>query len=201
MPQPLFKVNDLRSELFGPVSFALKAGECLSVSGPSGAGKTLLLRSLADLDRHEGQVLLEDRRQRDFNPPTWRREVSLLPAEPAWWSDRVGDHFPAGCHAGVERLGFPAEVMDWMVSRLSSGERQRLALLRLLCNRPRVLLLDEPTANLDADNTERVEGMVRDYLHEQAACAVWVSHDPAQRQRVAARELSLAEPRAQGVPA
>ncbi len=201
MSQPLFNVSDLRSKLFGPVSFALKAGECLSVSGPSGAGKTLLLRSLADLDPHEGQVGLEDRQQGDFNPPAWRREVGLLPAEPAWWSDRVGDHFPATCEADVERLGFPAEVMGWMVSRLSSGERQRLALLRLLCNRPRVLLLDEPTANLDADNTERVEGMVRDYLREHAACAVWVSHDPAQRERVAVRELSLAERRAQGVPA
>lgn len=75
--------------------------------------------------------------------------------------------------------------MDWEVSRLSSGERQRLSLARLLAGYPKVLLLDEPTANLDKANTNRVEELILTYLREQGASALWVSHDPEQRHRMA----------------
>jgi putative ABC transport system ATP-binding protein len=75
------------------------------------------------------------------------------------------------------------------VARLSSGERQRFALLRLLANRPRVLLLDEPTANLDPDNVIRVEKLVATYMAAEGAGVLWVSHDPLQTTRVARRTL------------
>jgi ABC-type multidrug transport system ATPase subunit len=90
--------------------------------------------------------------------PDWRRRVGLLPAESGWWADRVGAHFittndarnPATTPTPIlARLGFEPDVLDWDVQRLSSGERQRLGLARLLLNRPEVLLLDEATANLD----------------------------------------------------
>ena len=68
--------------------------------------------------------------------------------------------------------------------RCSSGEKQRLSILRLLANRPKVLLLDEPTANLDAENTRNVEALLIDYLTENNAVALWVSHDHAQLKRV-----------------
>jgi len=59
--------------------------------------------------------------------------------------------------------------------------------MRLLSNRPRVLLLDEPTANLDPENTRRVEAMIREYLHSHDAAVIWVSHDAEQVRRVANR--------------
>ena len=77
------------------------------------------------------------------------------------------------------------------MERLSSGERQRLALARLLANRPRVLLLDEPTANLDPVNIHRVEQLVKDYLAEQQAACLWVTHTREQIARIADRELDL----------
>ena len=77
--------------------------------------------------------------------------------------------------------------MSWNVSRCSSGEKQRLSVLRMLANAPRVLLLDEPTANLDAANAQRVEQMISDYLVEHRAFAIWVSHDVAQLRRVSQR--------------
>ena len=74
-----------------------------------------------------------------------------------------------------------------MVARRSGGERQRVALLRMLANQPRVLLLDEPTANLDQDNVARVEKLVAAYMADQSAGVLWVSHDPRQTTRVARR--------------
>jgi ABC-type iron transport system FetAB ATPase subunit len=85
--------------------------------------------------------------------------------------------------------------MDQAVIRLSSGEKQRLALLRLLANQPRVLLLDEPTANLDPENTRRVEAVIREYCRERAAAVVWVSHDREQAARVADRQFEVADGR------
>lgn len=169
----------------------LAAGECVCLSGPSGAGKSLLLRAIADLDPHEGEVWLDGREAREFVPNDWRRQVGLLPAESQWWHERVGAHFSAVDAAQWQALGFAPETGDWQVARCSTGERQRLALLRLLANRPRVLLLDEPTASLDPASVGRVEALVAAYRTEQQAAVLWVSHDPAQIERVATRRLHI----------
>ncbi|MCG5536469.1 ABC transporter ATP-binding protein [Ectothiorhodospira mobilis] len=180
----LLSLQDLRFAGMGPVQLELHAGEVVQIAGASGAGKSLLLRAIADLDRNTGRVTLEGRPREDFPPSRWRRQVGYLPAEPAWWADTVGAHLERVDPAWLQALGFPAAVTEWGVDRLSSGERQRLALARLLALRPRVLLLDEPTANLDPENTRRVETLVRDYLASHNAAALWVSHDAAQRQRL-----------------
>jgi ABC-type Mn2+/Zn2+ transport system ATPase subunit len=158
-------------------------GRCLGVMGPSGSGKTLFLRAIADLDGHQGQVFLDGMASSQMPGHQWRRRVGLLPAEAAWWYDHVGEHFNGRPLSELERLGFAPEVLTWQISRLSSGERQRLALLRLLLNEPRVLLLDEPTANLDKHNTQRAESLLDDYRKSNQPVMVWVSHDANQLRR------------------
>jgi len=116
----------------------------------------------------------------------------------------VGAHFePADPSLPplLEKLAFPPEVLDWQVSRLSSGEKQRLALVRLLANRPQALLLDEPSASLDPESVGRAETLIKEYLAETSAPALWVSHDTAQIARVASRVLRLAGNAVQGVAA
>lgn len=189
---PLLQIKDLDRPMLGPVSFGLAAGECLCITGESGSGKSQLLRAIADLDPHGGRLWLDGVDACDMAPEQWRRQAGLLPPESSWWLPRARDHFADGMPVAPDRLGLADSVLDQPVARLSSGERQRLALLRLLSNRPRVLLLDEPTANLDADNTRRVEGVIADYLKAQHAAAIWVSHDPAQVARVANRHMVLA---------
>ena len=163
----------------------------MGLTGPSGAGKSLLLRAIADLDPHEGMVRLDGTEATRFKPGEWRKKVGLLPAESQWWYDTVGEHFRNTSPEKFAQLGFPPEVIHWQVSRLSSGEKQRLALLRLLENRPLVLLLDEPTANLDRKHTARVEAVIKSYQHDTRAPILWVGHDPEQLERVADRVLEI----------
>jgi ABC-type iron transport system FetAB ATPase subunit len=187
----MFAVHDLIRNGLPPVSFELQAGELVCLSGPSGCGKTLLLRALVDLDINRGTVSLRGEERGSMTAQQWRRRVALLPAESRWWAATVGEHFTHLDEVQARQLGFEPDVSRWRIERLSSGEKQRLALLRLLTNRPEVLLLDEPTANLDAENGLRVEHLIKDYLVTQQACCLWVSHNVQQVQRLCTRQLTM----------
>ena len=184
------ELKGLQSLHLGPISLRMEE-RCTTLNGPSGSGKTVLLRAIADLDPHRGGALLDGVEQRQLPAHQWRRRVAYLPAESHWWADRVGTHFDGIDSALLEALGFTTEVMEWEVARLSSGERQRLGLARLLALKPRVLLLDEPTATLDRANRQRVEAVIFDYLERNAALALWVTHDPEQGRRIGARHLRI----------
>ena len=208
----------LRTICGGPFSFSVERGECVVLSGPSGCGKTLLLRALADLDPAEGNVQLDGTDRNEIPAPAWRRQVGWLPAEASWWFDHVKEHFPmigkfhtfkgvtlpdlgktGGDFSNVwkksfqtlEKLGFEKDVLGWRVDRLSTGEKQRLALFRLLLNEPKVLLLDEPTAALDVSNVWNVEEVISSYRKTTGAAVVWVSHNAEQIARAADRHLQL----------
>lgn len=169
----------------------------MCLSGASGAGKSLLLRAIADLIPHEGDAAFNNHACSETYPVVWRRRVGLLPAESYWWADRVGVHFEqltAQCKdTWFAQLGFTKEVMDWEVARCSTGERQRLALLRLLCQLPQVLLLDEPTASLDPTSVHGVEDLLATIRQESSIPILWVSHDEQQIKRVASRHLRLVD--------
>ena len=107
---PILQIRDLRTDLLKSTSFSLWAGECIAVRGPSGAGKTLLLRAIADLDPNEGLVRLDGRDRSIIAGPEWRRLVGYVPAEPGWWADTVGEHFKEWTAALAfvrESWGFP----------------------------------------------------------------------------------------------
>lgn len=185
------QLEQLLTRHVGPLDLLVSGGECVCVSGASGSGKSLLLRAIADLDPHAGDLRLGDTRACELPAPAWRRRVALCPAESSWWYPLVGEHFAEPARVEWAALGFEAGVADWEVARLSSGERQRLALLRLLQNHPEVLLLDEPTASLDKIGVQRVEALVADYARQQGAAVIWVSHDAGQIARVAQRHFEL----------
>src|SRR5690606_12692473 len=137
--------SGLRRLHIGPIDFAIDAGECVSVSGRSGSGKSVLLRAIADLDPHEGDVFLEGRACSSMPAPQWRRQVTYVAAESGWWHDTVQPQFPAGTDFSslLPQVGIAASAAEKPVHRLSTGERQRLALLRALCLDSKALLLDE----------------------------------------------------------
>ncbi len=181
------RLEKLRHPNLGPIDISVDPGECVCLRGASGSGKTLTLRAIADLDPHDGRVFLEDTEAGAIPAPQWRRQVGLLPAESQWWYDSVGEHLRAPDPEWLKRLGFEEDVLGWSISRLSTGEKQRLALIRLLENQPRALLLDEPTASLDPDNVRLVEAVIATYQKKHTTPILWVTHDPEQIERVAER--------------
>ena len=191
---PNLEVRDLCFRDRGPYTFRINGGECVGVQGASGAGKSLLLRALVDLDPRSGTLMLGGVDADTLTGPQWRRQVGLLPAESGWWLDGVGAHFSDFATVDAQllaTLGFERSVGDWQVSRLSTGERQRLAIVRLLYNQPACLLLDEPTASLDHDMVARVEQFLLTYAAGNQAPLLWVSHDAAQLERVCNRRMTM----------
>ena len=177
------EIIGLRVHTLKGIDLQIEPGRCVGLTGPSGSGKSLFLRALADLDPHEGRVRLEGVEAGQMPAHQWRQLVGLLPAESAWWHDSVGPHLGEAPAEWLNALGFDDGVLGWQISRLSSGERQRLALLRLLVLQPKVLLLDEPTANLDHANIERVEALLAEVRRSRPLMVVWVSHDLEQLRR------------------
>lgn len=182
----MLRVKELRGDHFGPIDLSVAAGTCLGVTGASGAGKTILLRGIVDLDPNTGSVSWNGQAREAMPAPAWRRMVGYVPAETAWWADDVASHFDDAAIARslIEAVGLPADALGWEVARLSSGERQRLGLIRALILDPQVLLLDEPTAPLDVEATGKVEALLE---RECAAgkAIILVSHDPEQIARMA----------------
>ena len=180
----------------GPYSLSVQSGECVGLTGRSGIGKTQLLRSVADVIAHDGDCLLDGTSCLVVSPPEWRTMVAMVPAESFWWNDTVGAHFNSkGNHDDpmnlLEKLDFSEDVMGWQISRLSTGERQRLSLVRTLITRPKVLLLDEPTASLDKKMVHAVEEILAERCSQHKTACIWVSHDLEQLARVAGRVFRL----------
>jgi len=180
----MLSVKNLARPGLAAVTFDLPTGALAILQGPSGAGKTLLLRALADLDPTTGAVRLDGRSRDSMSGPRWRRQVVYLPAEPGWWAERPIDHFSETADLATRQaaLLLPADIMTRPLRELSTGERQRLALLRALVLKPPVLLLDEPTAALDEAATLAAETMVL----ESGATVIWSSHDRDQVARLSA---------------
>lgn len=188
----MLNAENITFAIGGPISFSLQNGEALVIMGPSGAGKSLLLRAIADIDPNTGNISTSALDRDVCSPSVWRKAVAMLPAESGWWSDKVNEHFtsPEKAKTYLPDLGLPEQAMEWSVSRLSSGERHRLALARILETQPEVMLLDEPTATLDNETTQLVENVLLKLL-ENGLTLVIVSHDPLQASRLNAKQKYL----------
>lgn len=172
------------------VSLVVEPGEIVCISGESGAGKSRLLRAVADLEPHSGEVTIGDDRRSAVAAHCWRGWVILVPAESSWWSDTVLEHFLEPVSDSLAAFGLKDEALGWEISRLSSGEKQRLAVLRALSHEPRALLLDEPTANLDPEATRAIENLILTF--EAAGTRVLMTtHDLNQARRLASEVIFL----------
>ena len=189
----MLRITGLTGRGLAPVTLQLPSGACGVVTGPSGTGKSIFLRAVADLDPSDGAVELNGVARDQVTGPEWRRRAGYLQPESGWWADIVGEHMPNidVAAAMLPEFGLDSGTLDWPVSRLSTGERQRLALVRLLALDPALLLLDEPTSALDPDSTAAIEAELRRRL-EDRAIVLMTSHDPGQADRMASHRFTMA---------
>ncbi len=191
------------------LELAITPGERVALTGPSGSGKTALMRALAGLmPASEGDILFEQRRLQLWPMPQYRSRVGYLAQRPELGD---GDTVEAALAApfayrsrrhqacphqwiqhALEMLGRNSHFLQRRVASLSGGEQQITALLRLLALQPCVLLLDEPTAALDARSARDVEALLETWHGEAPDRSwLWTSHDGAQIERMSTRTLEL----------
>lgn len=188
----LLEIDNLRGKPGGPFSLRLNAGECVVISGPSGIGKSLFLRMIADLDENQGHVLLNGAARESMPGPQWRRQVMYIAAESGWWAEHVHEHMHPASAAKklLPRLGLAAPLFNAPIAQLSSGERQRLGLIRAIIRTPQILLLDEPTSALDEISTQHVETLLRECASNGMGL-ILVTHNEAQARRLATRRYQM----------
>lgn len=199
------------------VSFHLRKGEFTFVTGPSGAGKTTLVKLVTMEERpSNGTVRVSgyasDRiKTRDI--PSLRRRLGIVFQDFRLLKNRTARENVA---FALEVTGAPPEQInpkvlrtlaavglsekaDHLPSELSGGEQQRVAIARALVNRPRILLADEPTGNLDSRTGEEILRLIESINHpgdgEAAATVVMVTHERAIAERYADRIVTLADGR------
>jgi putative ABC transport system ATP-binding protein len=175
--------------------YAFEAGTIYAVVGPSGSGKSTLLSMLAGLDiPGEGDVVLGEENLKSLDLDKYRREgVSIifqafcllplltvrenvcLPMEMQGIPENEARQRAA---EALVKVGIEESKHKRFPSALSGGEQQRVAIARSLCSGAPVLLADEPTGNLDGENTRIVMEILRRMAHEEGRCVIVVTHDP-----------------------
>lgn len=177
------------------IDLDVASGTLTDIVGPSGSGKTTLLLALARLlPGVEGALALDGESASTIDPREWRVRVAYLPQRSALLAGTVGDNLTlpwrlkvrAGAavpsaealRASLDRVHLADVALDRDVARLSEGQSARIALLRTVLTRPRVLLLDEPDAALDEESAEQVGLLTREFV-DAGGAVVRVRHHRA----------------------
>ena len=196
------------------VSLGVAEGEFAAIQGTSGSGKSTLLNLLGGLDHPSSGEVLFDRKPlsplskkemalyRRFSVGMIFQNFNLIPTMTAAENVRLALAF--GGVRGVERrqrsadllerVGL-AERMEHRPSELSGGEQQRVAIARALANRPRILLADEPTGNLDSTRARELLALLREMVDRDRLTVVLVTHDHELAASFAARIIVMKDGR------
>ena len=178
------------------VECRFRAGEVAAVVGPSGSGKTTLLSIMAGLDRPSGgEVLVDGKKLSEMDLDAYRRQyVSVIfqafhlfplltvlenvcfPMELLGAGEKDARE---QARRNLELVGIAEEKHRRYPSQLSGGEQQRVAIARALSSGAGILLADEPTGNLDGENSRNIVDILTRLAHEGGYCVVIVTHDPA----------------------
>lgn len=194
------------TSLLRDVSLTISVGDRIAVVGPTGAGKSVLLRALAWLDPSEGELQWRGKPVDPANIPGYRQavlylqQVSTLPEgtvedalrEPFAWSIQRAKSFDRETiQSQFKALGRSDSFYSARTQDLSGGETQLVAIVRALQLEPTLLLLDEPTSALDQATSLLVERLLLDWVNLPGHAYVWVTHNTEQAQRISNRILHL----------
>lgn len=194
------------------ISIDIEAGEFVALLGASGSGKSSLLNLVAGLDRPtSGSVIVQDRdlaalsheelaKHRLHTVGMVFQSFNLIPSMtllenvelPMRFAEIDRRQRAALAHQSLERVGLSGRVTHRPME-LSGGEQQRASLARALINRPKLLLADEPTGNLDSRTGTEIMELIRDFNQSLNMTVVMVTHEPILAEKYAGRMLHLAD--------
>jgi len=189
------------------VDFSLRAGVALRLSGKSGGGKTTLLKAAALLiPRLAGEIFLHGRESKEYLPYHWRRQVSYLAQKPAMIPGTVEDNLRLpfslkisgkasyaceNCAALLDTLGLDKDTLHRDAAVISGGEASRVAVLRSIIAEPSVILADEITAPLDAENASKVVAALKEWLSGGQRALLFVAHQDEVWEGLTAGEMMI----------
>jgi putative ABC transport system ATP-binding protein len=176
-------------ELLKDITLQVQAGDWLTIEGPSGSGKSLLLKLIASLlTPTAGNIYFNGQNQTTFNKVDYRKQISYCFQQPSLFGQTVKDNllFPFAIRniafdeqraiAALDNVDLPKEFLEKEIKTLSGGQKQRVALIRNLLFPPKVLLLDEITTGLDAQTKDIVNHLLVGYQNE-GMTMLSVTHD------------------------
>ncbi len=197
-------MNFGKKEVLKNVSFSITDGENFTFIGPSGSGKTTILRLIDMLERPtSGKIVVDGTdvtKLHDRQKIRQRRKMSMVFQKPSPLRGSVYANIAIGLkYRGEDRAKISKRVVESLelvglegylerdAGTLSGGEMQRVALARAIATKPEILLLDEPTANLDPVSTEKIESLIANLKNESHITVILSTHDMEQGQRLADR--------------
>ncbi|GEN49631.1 ABC transporter ATP-binding protein [Alkalibacterium pelagium] len=172
------------------ISFSVEKGERVTITGPSGGGKSTLLKIIGNIiNPTDGKVLFHGENIQETDPLKYRQKVSYFFQNASLFDQTVRDNlsFPYDIRDEefneekardmLERVSLSRSYLDKPVNGLSGGEKQRVALIRNMMYLPEVLLLDEVTSSLDAENKEIIHKILNTLNKESGLTTLSVTHD------------------------
>jgi len=195
-------INDGKTILKN-LSFVVEAGDYISIIGPSGSGKSTLLRLCSHLiSPTGGNIFYKGVNMNKYVPTELRKSIAYCSQLPYLFGNNVKENldFPFSVRkmpfneGRVKELfslfNIPFTFLNADVQNLSGGEKQRISLVRTLLFLPEVLLLDEVTSALDAENTRMVLNAIFT-LNRNGITILWITHNPEQSKKYANKILTL----------
>ena len=182
------------ARIFDGLNLGISAGGITTLLGPSGSGKTSLLRLLNRLDEPEsGKIYYKDQPIASYDVQALRREVGMVFQRQELFEGSVTDNILFGprlhdmavdAEEILDLVGLDTSARDKDVANLSGGQAQKVVIGRALAVDPKVLLLDEPTANLDPASTLQIEEVIKHLSRKLGLTCVFVTHNVDQAKRV-----------------
>lgn len=175
-----------------------------AILGPSGGGKTTFLKLLNNMiSPEEGKIYYRNQEIKDYEPVKLRRRVVMLPQDPQIFPGTIRDNFRITEEITsnkysedevyrelLKKVSLPKKLMD-NAADLSGGEKQRLALARVMLLEPETLLLDEPSSSLDLETEEKIIDMVVNYAKDNCRTMIMVTHNPDIAEEFADRIINI----------